>query len=166
MGKAIRLEPLEDEDRERFILDNQEAFNYGALEEFGGARRALRGGRPDHIAGDRRAVHRRGRGVPHRSRRREGRRRHRQGRGRPRRARDTVRQPKRTQQGHRLRRVVRDRTDVPRGQGLGARHAVLRDAQHPLLREPLRFPHRRVLQQPLPGPERPGRRGNRGGAWQ
>ena len=35
MGKAIRLEPLEDEDRERFILDNQEAFNYGALEEFG-----------------------------------------------------------------------------------------------------------------------------------
>ncbi len=31
----IRLIPLEDSDREQFILDNQEAFNYGALEEFG-----------------------------------------------------------------------------------------------------------------------------------
>ncbi len=31
----IRLVPLEREDRDQFILDNQEAFNYGALEEFG-----------------------------------------------------------------------------------------------------------------------------------
>ena len=31
----IKLLPLEDSDREQFILDNQEAFNYGALEEFG-----------------------------------------------------------------------------------------------------------------------------------
>lgn len=31
----IKLVPLTSEDRERFILDNQEAFNYGALEEFG-----------------------------------------------------------------------------------------------------------------------------------
>ena len=31
----IKLIPLEDRDREQFILDNQEAFNYGALEEFG-----------------------------------------------------------------------------------------------------------------------------------
>ena len=31
----ITLEPLMPEDREHFILDNQEAFNYGALEEFG-----------------------------------------------------------------------------------------------------------------------------------
>lgn len=31
----IRLAPLESNDREQFILDNQEAFNYGALEEFG-----------------------------------------------------------------------------------------------------------------------------------
>ncbi len=31
----ITLIPLEPEDREQFILDNQEAFNYGALEEFG-----------------------------------------------------------------------------------------------------------------------------------
>jgi GNAT superfamily N-acetyltransferase len=31
----IRLEPLQAEDREQFIIDNQEAFNYGALEEFG-----------------------------------------------------------------------------------------------------------------------------------
>ncbi len=31
----IRLMKLEESDREQFILDNQEAFNYGALEEFG-----------------------------------------------------------------------------------------------------------------------------------
>ena len=31
----IKLIPLQDSDREQFILDNQEAFNYGALEEFG-----------------------------------------------------------------------------------------------------------------------------------
>ena len=32
---GIRLVPIEQDDREQFILDNQEAFNYGALEEFG-----------------------------------------------------------------------------------------------------------------------------------
>ena len=31
----ITLVPLSFVDREQFILDNQEAFNYGALEEFG-----------------------------------------------------------------------------------------------------------------------------------
>ena len=31
----ISLVPLAPEDREQFIKDNQEAFNYGALEEFG-----------------------------------------------------------------------------------------------------------------------------------
>ena len=31
----IELRPLAPADREQFILDNQEAFNYGALEEFG-----------------------------------------------------------------------------------------------------------------------------------
>ena len=31
----VKLLPLEDSDRNQFILDNQEAFNYGALEEFG-----------------------------------------------------------------------------------------------------------------------------------
>ena len=31
----VRLEPLRPDDREQFILDNQEAFRYGALEEFG-----------------------------------------------------------------------------------------------------------------------------------
>ncbi len=31
----ISLVPLQQEDREQFILDNQEAFRYGALEEFG-----------------------------------------------------------------------------------------------------------------------------------
>ena len=30
----IGLKPLNPDDREQFILDNQEAFNYGALEEF------------------------------------------------------------------------------------------------------------------------------------
>ncbi len=33
--KNLKLITLEDRDREQFILDNQEAFNYGALEEFG-----------------------------------------------------------------------------------------------------------------------------------
>lgn len=32
---AIKLEILEEEDREQFIRDNQEAFRYGAMEEFG-----------------------------------------------------------------------------------------------------------------------------------
>ena len=31
----INLVALKEEDKEQFILDNQEAFNYGALEEFG-----------------------------------------------------------------------------------------------------------------------------------
>ena len=33
--KVVKLIPLQDDDREQFIKDNQEAFNYGALEEFG-----------------------------------------------------------------------------------------------------------------------------------
>lgn len=47
---GIRLVPLERNDREQFILDNQEAFNYGALEEFG-----MRDDHPDpngHYDGD------------------------------------------------------------------------------------------------------------------
>lgn len=35
MSIEIKLVPLEFDDKEKFILDNQEAFNYGALEEFG-----------------------------------------------------------------------------------------------------------------------------------
>ena len=31
----VTLVPLAPDDREQFIKDNQEAFNYGALEEFG-----------------------------------------------------------------------------------------------------------------------------------
>ena len=31
----ITLQPLEKADRQQFILDNQEAFRYGATEEFG-----------------------------------------------------------------------------------------------------------------------------------
>ena len=30
----VELKPLEASDKEQFIKDNQEAFNYGALEEF------------------------------------------------------------------------------------------------------------------------------------
>ena len=33
--RKIQLLPLTPNDREQFILDNQQAFNYGALEEFG-----------------------------------------------------------------------------------------------------------------------------------
>ena len=31
----VKLAPLEKADRNQFILDNQEAFRYGAMEEFG-----------------------------------------------------------------------------------------------------------------------------------
>ena len=31
----ITLTPLTDDDREQFVLDNQRAFKYGAMEEFG-----------------------------------------------------------------------------------------------------------------------------------
>ena len=31
----VTLAPLEADDREQFILDNQESFKYGAAEEFG-----------------------------------------------------------------------------------------------------------------------------------
>lgn len=33
--REVRLELLKNEDRKQFIIDNQEAFNYGAMEEFG-----------------------------------------------------------------------------------------------------------------------------------
>ena len=32
---SVELVPLADDDKEKFISDNQEAFNFGALEEFG-----------------------------------------------------------------------------------------------------------------------------------
>ena len=32
----VKRVPLEEGDRNQFILDNQEAFRYGAMEEFGG----------------------------------------------------------------------------------------------------------------------------------
>ena len=35
MNNTVQLLPLEDNDREQFIIDNQEAFNFGAMEEFG-----------------------------------------------------------------------------------------------------------------------------------
>ena len=35
MMNSVSLVPLTTDDREQFVLDNQEAFNFGALEEFG-----------------------------------------------------------------------------------------------------------------------------------
>lgn len=35
MEKEVQICPMEENDRKQFILDNQEAFNYGAMEEFG-----------------------------------------------------------------------------------------------------------------------------------
>ena len=35
MNTIVQLFPLECSDREQFISDNQESFNYGAMEEFG-----------------------------------------------------------------------------------------------------------------------------------
>lgn len=35
MMVAVELLPLQESDRNQFVLDNQEAFRYGALEEFG-----------------------------------------------------------------------------------------------------------------------------------
>ena len=35
MKNNVSLKPLTADDREQFILDNQEAFNFGAQEEFG-----------------------------------------------------------------------------------------------------------------------------------
>ena len=35
MNTTVQLVPLECSDREQFISDNQESFNYGAMEEFG-----------------------------------------------------------------------------------------------------------------------------------
>ena len=35
MNAIVQLLPLECSDRDQFILDNQKAFNYGAMEEFG-----------------------------------------------------------------------------------------------------------------------------------
>lgn len=35
MNRIVQLLPLENGDREQFIIDNQKAFNYGAMEEFG-----------------------------------------------------------------------------------------------------------------------------------
>ena len=34
-NEFVRIEPLLEDDREQFIRDNQDAFNYGAMEEFG-----------------------------------------------------------------------------------------------------------------------------------
>ena len=47
----VTLVPLTDEDREQFILDNQYAFKYGAMEEFGE--------RDDHIDDDGEIISRR-----------------------------------------------------------------------------------------------------------
>ena len=43
-AENVTLTPLRDDDREQFILDNQRAFKFGAVEEFGM--------RDDHLDGD------------------------------------------------------------------------------------------------------------------
>ena len=43
-AEDVTLTPLTDDDREQFILDNQRAFKFGAVEEFGT--------RDDHLDGD------------------------------------------------------------------------------------------------------------------
>ena len=50
-AENVTLTPLTDDDRERFILDNQRAFKYGAVEEFGT--------RDDHLDGDGEIISRR-----------------------------------------------------------------------------------------------------------
>ena len=35
MEDKIELVPLQNDDLEQFVSDNQEAFNYGAIKEFG-----------------------------------------------------------------------------------------------------------------------------------
>ena len=47
---SVEIVPLTADDREQFITDNQEAFNYGALEEFGC--------RDDHFEEDRQIISR------------------------------------------------------------------------------------------------------------
>ncbi len=34
-NREVMLVALQDDDREQFVLDNQEAFKYGATQEFG-----------------------------------------------------------------------------------------------------------------------------------
>ena len=48
MHCAVRLRPLEARDREQFIRDNQEAFYFGAVEEFGCRDQLLYINRQDH----------------------------------------------------------------------------------------------------------------------
>ena len=122
----ITLDPLTQDDRVQFILDNQEAFNYGALEEFGR--------RDDHFEEDDQIISREtieaaiNSGEAYRILQS----------GQP--VGGAVIKtngekgelellfvsPKSqsAQQRHRLCRVVRNRTAASRGEGLGNRHAV------------------------------------------
>ena len=122
--KKVGLEPLKADDKERFILDNQEAFRYGATEEFGM--------RDDHFEEDGEIISRAtiekaieegeayrilcdGEVVGGAVVRVNG------DKGVPRSALCISAYP---QQGYRLCRMVRDRADVSAGKGLGDRHAV------------------------------------------
>lgn len=153
----IALEPLKDDDRERFIRDNQEAFRYGATEEFGlrddhfeepgeiisretieksidggTAYRIVKDGRPVggaivSVTGDRGDLQ--------------------------------ILFVSPEEHSKRVRGVVRHRAEVPPGEGVGDLHPVFREAEHTLLREQMRLPHHGVLPQPQSRPEQPRRRG-------
>ena len=144
----ITLVPLTQDDRERFIRDNQEAFKYGALEEFGRrddhfeegdeiisratieasidggeAYRIMRDGQPVggvvvKVAGQRGELELLF--VP----------------------------PPRSQPRHRPSRVARRGAIAPGSGRLGNRHPLLRETQHSLLRQSVRVSHRGVLQPP------------------
>ena len=154
----VTLLPLTPEDREQFIWDNQEAFNYGALEEFGRRddhfeeegeiisretiERSIDGGEAWRIWLDGRKVG----GVVLRV---EG------DRG------DLdllFVSPKAHSKGIGYAAWCAVEKTAPGGASMGDGHALFREAQHPLLREPLRLPYRGVLQQPSSRPKRSGDR--------
>lgn len=119
---TVILTPLEPHDREQFILDNQEAFLYGATEEFGmrddhfeeDGEIILRKTIEDSIDGEHTEVYRivadgeKAGGVVIRT---DG-------------ARGDLELSIKAQQRHRFCRVVRSGKAAPRGQGVGNRYAV------------------------------------------
>ena len=168
----ITLLPLQPDDREQFILDNQWAFKYGAQLEFGLRDTRMEEGEEvisrttiensiDEENAEAYRILLEGQkvgGVVLKIDREKA-----EGElellfvnpG------ITVRFPARTQPRRRVRRVVRRRKAASGSTDLGDMHAVFREAQHPFLRQPLRLSHRGVLEQI---PARPS--GTRGRGWQ
>ena len=124
----ITLEPLQKEDREQFIRDNQWAFKFGAQQEFG-----MRDNRCEE-----------GEEVI---------------------SRKTIERSIDGENAEAYRIVLDEqkvggvegrRSDASGDSRLGNHHSLFREAQHPLLREPLRLPYRRVLEQVPARPRRSG----------